>query len=305
MKNAKNTLIPEARADKNGKLVTRHVKADKGRDNKSSRIPKPNAEPESVLQSVRLKEMDSGALTIALLRDVRDMQKNGNVNYDNVFNALDAAAFLHIDDTRSNRKNLPRTPYIEHPLRNTIRAARWGCRDESVLIATLLHDTVEDCADRIISHYLKLDGVDSMDEFRKRELALGWVKDTFGDEVLHLVKAVSNDVDSGRKKTEKEKHYDYAEHVREQIKGDAKVFLVKFSDFVDNAVGLPHNNTAENRSGVGRRARKYFPVIAIFEAEFESNPEIRELVDEAGYESIWEQIQAAKVKLEPLMHQVA
>lgn len=301
----KSNLIPESRADKNGKVVVRHVKSEVSAKNTLRSIPKPNAEPMSVLQSVRLKEMDSGALTIALLRDVRAMQKDGDVNYDTVFDALDAAAYLHLNATRSNRKNLPRTPYIEHPLRNTIRACRWGCRDESVLVATLLHDTVEDCADQIISHYLGRDDVDSLDEHQKRELSLGWVKNTFGDEVLHLVKAVSNDVDTGEKKSEKEKHDSYAEHVRKNIKGDAKAFLVKFSDFVDNAVGLHHNNIPENRKGVSRRARKYFPVIEIFEAEFESNPAIRDLVDEKGYAAIWEQLQEAKVKLAPLMHQSA
>jgi (p)ppGpp synthase/HD superfamily hydrolase len=301
----KSNLVPESRADKNGKVVVRHVKGSVSGKSALRSIPKPNAEPTSVLQSVRLKEMDSGALTIALLRDVRAMQRDGDVNYDNVFDALDAAAFLHLHQTRSNRKNLPRTPYIEHPLRNTIRAARWGCRDESVLVATLLHDTVEDCSDQIISHYLGRDDVGSLDEHQKRELALGWVKDTFGDEVLHLVKAVSNDVDNGEKKTEQEKHASYANHVRDQIRNDAKVFLVKFADFVDNAVGLHHNNTAENRKAVSRRARKYFPVIDIFEAEFLANPAIRDLVDEQGYASIWEQIQEAKVKLEPLMRQSA
>jgi (p)ppGpp synthase/HD superfamily hydrolase len=303
--NMKNNLVPESRADKNGKVVVRHIKGSLAVKSTLRSIPKPNAEPESILQSVRLKEMDSGALTIALLRDVRAMQRDGDVNYDNVFDALDAAAFLHLDQTRSNRKNLPRTPYIEHPLRNTLRATRWGCRDESVLVATLLHDTVEDHADQIISHYLGRNDVGSLNEHQKRELALGWVKDAFGDEVHHLVKAVSNDVDNGEKKTEKEKHSSYANHVRDEIKGDAKVFLVKFSDFVDNAVGLHHNNTAENRQSVSRRARKYFPLIEIFEAEYLSNPAIRELVDEQGYASIWEQLQEARVKLEPLMRQSA
>lgn len=302
----RSNLKPESRADKNGRVVTRHVRADSAPASGTNRaIPKPNAAPASVLQSVRLKEMDSGALTIALLRDVRAMQRDGDVNYDNVFDALDAAAFLHIDDTRSNRKNLPRTPYIEHPLRNTLRAARWGCRDESVLVATLLHDTVEDCADQIISHYLGRDDVASLSEEEKRELALGWVGDTFGAEVLHLVKAVSNDVDNGDAKSEKKKHDDYATHVQKKIKGDAKVFLVKFADFVDNAVSLPHNVAAGNVESAARRARKYFPVIAIFESEYLSNPAIRDLVDEKGYTAIWEQIQEAKVKLEPIMRRSA
>ena len=300
-----NNLVPVSRTDKNGKTVVRHVRADTAVLPSSKRIPKPSIAPKSVLQSVRLKEMDSGALTIALLRDIRAMQKEGTVDYDTVFDAMDAAAFLHLHQTRANRKNLPRTPYIEHPLRNTLRVVRWGCRDEDILVATLLHDTVEDHSDQIISHYLGRDDVDSLDENTKRDLALGWVNDIFGPDVMHLVKAVSNDVDNGEKKNEKQKHAAYAKHVKDKIRNDAKVFLVKFADFVDNAVGLPHNNIPENRESVSRRARKYSLVISIFEEEYKSNKGIRDLVDEAGYEAIWEQIQEAKVKLEPLILQSA
>lgn len=303
-----NNLVPEARPDKNGKVVVRHVKNDSAATGSSSRgIPVPSIKPTSALQSVRLKEMDSGALTLALLGDIRRLEKEGAVDYDTVLSALDAATFLHLDQTpRGNRKNLPRTPYIEHPLRNTIRAIRWGCKDQDVLVATLLHDTVEDCSDKIISYYLGRDDVDSLSEDEKRELALGWVKDEFGPEVHHLVHAVSNEVDGGsKKKSEQEKHAEYASHVRDTIHGDAKVFVVKFADYVDNAVGLHHNNIEGNREAVSRRARKYLPVVVIFENEYESNEEIREIVDEKGYDAIWEHLQDAKVRLEPLVRQNA
>lgn len=301
------SLVPEPRPDKNGKVVVRYVKGGSGAPGKGSRgIPVPAIKPTSALQTIKLKEMDSGALTLALLGDIRRLEKEGEVDYDTVLSALDAATFLHLDQTpRGNRKNLPRTPYIEHPLRNTIRAARWGCTDQDVLVSTLLHDTVEDCADKIVSYYLGRDDADSLSEESKRELALGWVEDVFGPEVHHLVHAVSNEVGDGTKKTEQEKHENYASHVRDSIQGDAKVFLVKFADFVDNAVGLHHNNIEGNRAAVSRRARKYLPVVDIFEKEYESNDELREIVDEKGYAAIWEQIQEAKVKLEPLVRQSA
>lgn len=298
--------MPEARPDKNGKIVIRHVKSDSGVSGLGSRgIPSPTLCPVSPLQSIPLKEMDSGALTLALLSDIRRMEKEGAVDYDTVLSALDAATFLHLDQIRGNRKNLPRTPYIEHPLRNTIRAARWGCKDQDVLVSTLLHDTVEDWAGKIVSHYLGRDDSESLSEQEKQELAFGWVEDNFGPDVLHLVKAVSNEVDDGEPKSEGEKHERYANHVKDSIEGDAKVFVVKFADFVDNAVGLHHNNIEGNRKAVSRRARKYLPVVSIFEKEYESNPAIRDIVDESGYEAIWSQIQEAKVKLEPLVKQDA
>lgn len=296
-----NNLVPEKRADKNGKIVIRHVKSDfvKPVKDKPS-IPKPSVHTRSILQSVRLKEMDSGALTLALLSDVRLLEREGKVNYDAIFDALDAATFLHLHQTRGNRKNLPKTPYIEHPLRNTLRSLRWGCKDQSVLIATILHDTVEDCADEIVSYYLQHEAPESLSEHEKRELALGWVESNFGAETRHLVLAVSNPLGDGKDKTAQEKYDIYAAHVEDSIRGDAKAFLVKFADFVDNAVGLHHNDVEGNHAAVTRRARKYRPVVDIFEREFLNNPELRELVSEEGYASIWEHIQEAKVKLTPL-----
>lgn len=301
----KNNLVPEPRQDVNGKIVVRHVRPDSHIKNQKLHVPKPSIEPKSVLQSVSLKEMDSGALTVTLLRDIRALERQNSVDYDTVFDALDAATFLHLDQKRGNRKNLAETPYIEHPLRNTVRAIRWGCRDQNVLVSTLLHDTVEDWAGKIVSHYLKRDDADTLSESEKRELAFGWVKDTFGSQVLHMVKAVSNPIHTGPKQTEKEKHLEYANHVRDSIKGDAHVFLVKFSDFVDNAVGLHHNNIEGKREGVSRRARKYRPVVDIFEQEFLNNEAIHDLVDEAGYAAIWEQIQEAKGRLDRLIKQSA
>lgn len=299
-----NNLTPEPRADKNGKIVVRHVKSDfVATKPLPASIPKPSVSTRSILQSVRLKEMDSGALTLTLLSDVRGLEKAGEVDYDTVFGALDAATFLHLHQTRENRKNLPRTPYIEHPLRNTIRAVRWGCKDQDVLVATLLHDTVEDCADEIITFYLGRKDTDSLDSHTKREMALDWVEQSFGSEVRRLVHAVSNPVSDGRKRTEREKHEAYVDHVSESIEDDAKVFLVKFADFVDNAVGLPHNNVEGNREAVTRRARKYLLAVDVFEREYESNSAIRDLVNSEGYESIWNHIQEAKQRLVRLANQ--
>ncbi len=62
-------------------------------------------------------------------------------SFDLVVRALSFAAGMHRDQ---RRKNVARTPYIEHPIE--VMRLLWaaGVRDPLVLAAALLHDTLED-----------------------------------------------------------------------------------------------------------------------------------------------------------------
>jgi (p)ppGpp synthase/HD superfamily hydrolase len=58
---------------------------------------------------------------------------------------LAAASFAARKHTDQRRKNPAATPYINHPLEVAEHLARVGeINDEDVLIAALLHDTIED-----------------------------------------------------------------------------------------------------------------------------------------------------------------
>lgn len=295
-------LVPEARPDCNGKVVIRHVRVDPAPAHRGPGLPSPALPPGGALRSVPLKDMDSGALTVALLSDVRELEADGKLDSATVFDALSAATFLHRNQTRANRKDLPRTPYIEHPLRNTLRAVRWGCADQDVLVATVLHDTVEDCAEDILTHYLGRADAASVPEEQQRELALGWVRESFGAEVGRIVEALSNPLSTGPAVSAERKREQYAEHVAEAIRGDEKTFVAKFADFVDNALGLPHNDVEGNGAMVRRLAAKYRPVAAVFQHEFEGNPRIRNLVDDEGHRRIREQIEEADGRLAALLN---
>lgn len=294
-------LIAEQRTNKNGVTQTRHVKNGDVSSKVTSNLPQPVLESRNALQTLSLKDIDSGGLTLALLSSVRDMEREGKANYETVLNALDKATFLHRDQKRGNRKNLRDTPYIEHPLRNALRSIRWGCKDQDIIVAIILHDTVEDSADDIVRHSTGDDAPETMTETQKREVAMEWVKNEFGPEVARLVLAVSNPVSDGTKRTPQQKREQYAEHVGSVISGDAKVFLVKVADFVDNASGLHHNNIEENREAVAARARKYLPVLTIFEEELASNEAIRDLIDEDGYRDIVKQLERTRSRLEAMI----
>ena len=56
--------------------------------------------------------------------------------------AASMAARAHRDHTRSDEK---RTPYFSHPVRVALTlAVKFGCTDDKVLAAALLHDVLED-----------------------------------------------------------------------------------------------------------------------------------------------------------------
>lgn len=69
----------------------------------------------SMFAQTTLKVMDGAALALAILEEIPT---------EPIRRALAAAAFLHRNQTRANRGSLPRTSYIEHPLRGVLRAIR-------------------------------------------------------------------------------------------------------------------------------------------------------------------------------------
>lgn len=211
-----------------------------------------------------LKNLDSAQLTLLLQHMV--IEQPEHFVFSRVQDAIELAAHLHDGQTRANRSNLPRTPYIEHPLRNAIRILRWGITDEDTVIAAVLHDVVEDCPRRIYEIVHGHKPVKDTPEQELREISLTFIADVFGTEVARIVLAVSNDIlPSGLDRALK--YANYLTHVRNAIANDPAVFFVKLSDFVDNAVGLYHNNFGSNRDKIVGMATKYLPVVSVFEAE--------------------------------------
>lgn len=248
------------------------------------------------LQSLSLKSMDSSVLTLAVLDAARQAVPDAA---DRILAAVTAAAFLHRNQTRANRANLPRTPYIEHPLRLTLRLLRWGVTNADVLVAAVLHDTVEDCAEDIARYFLGIDPEDLTDSELRRHV-IDWMIEEFGMEVAEIVLAVTN-ADPVKGATREEKNLQYLGKVRSAIAGRASVFLVKVADFVDNALGLPHNNIAGNSGMVARLAAKYIPLVPVFQAELAANPGIAALVSDAGLASITRHLDGATARISSVL----
>ena len=242
------------------------------------------------ITNLDLKEMEGSLLSFAIMESTKDSK---NFNVDKVREALEIAAYLHRSDTRANRANLPRDTYITHPYRNTLRILRYGCSNHDVVVASILHDTVEDHALDIVTEFLENQNPSSslrtlMDE------SLVYFSETFGPEVARIVSAVSNPP-LPKTLTKVEKRALYAEHVLSVIE-DPHVFLVKFSDFVDNAVGLYHNTG--NPVMVDHLSQKYLQLVEAFEQRLESEATTRTIpVTDEGLEEMRNHLQAGKTRL--------
>jgi (p)ppGpp synthase/HD superfamily hydrolase len=249
------------------------------------------------LKAMPLKNLDSAGLTIAMQESA--LSEPGHFDFNLIYKAIASATYLHAKQTRANRGNLPRTPYIEHPLRNALRAFRWGCMSQDIIIAILLHDTVEDSAERICRDHYGMD-IKQMTKEEMREVAYRYITEEFNAEVCRLVAGVTNGFLTGDE-TPDEKRNIYADHVKDSI-SDPDIFLVKIADFVDNASGLYHNNIKPNEAKVINLARKYLPVVDIFEEQLNKFPtELK--ISAAGYADLRKHLRDTRKRLLQIIEQ--
>ena len=155
--------------------------------------------------------------------------------------ALALASELHQEDRRT------REPYMNHLLRTAIRIrSYYEVDDVDVLVATLLHDAVED-------HPEELAGGRDGDPVAA---ALDVLATRFNPRVAELVRAVTNPPrEVGRDRFEQ-----YREHVAEALEGNPWARVIKVSDFTDNGVGLMHSLPPKHIP----MATKYGPLVPVF-----------------------------------------
>lgn len=171
--------------------------------------------------------------------------------------ALRLAISLHIE-----QKDRPDGPYVNHILRVTLRLIEeFGITDPEMLIASLMHDSVEDPATGLAQS----EGL-AGDADHALANTLTALARKFGDHVKGNVAKLTNP----EKKKDKDvtislerKSRIYLEHVRETLR-DPKAAIIKLSDFLDNACRVPDPaNPLEANTRI-RLCTKYIPVIPIF-----------------------------------------
>ena len=264
---------------------------------------------ENKLLSLPLKELESAGLTLVVLEEA--LHRFRPIDHSKIHESVNVATFLHRKQTRAVRKNLPRTPYIEHPLRNALRLMRWGATSPSLIIAAVLHDTVEDCLKEILTQYVGMENIYE-DEALNRAIALEWIEEVFGRETSFIVSKMTNPLEvADEALTIEQKHERYAIHVKEAILISVLVYLCKVADFVDNATGLYHNAVLDennkmtstkpvdvrNNKMAKRLATKYRPVCEIF---ISNMPDELPISDE-GREDIMQKLLITRTRLDMLI----
>ncbi len=185
--------------------------------------------------------------------------------------ALELAAELHRDD------GYGREPYVNHLLRVAIRiVSHYEVRDTDVVVAGLLHDSVEDhprelAGARAGSGAAAGSGTTPAEATATSpvapadnaaaaaaltEAALEALSDRFGERVAGIVASVTNPApDPGV-----EWNVQYREHIATSLARDPWARVVKLSDFTDNGVGILY----ATGPAMQRLAIKYRPLTGVY-----------------------------------------
>jgi hypothetical protein len=160
---------------------------------------------------------------------------------DRLTDALELASALHREDRRV------REPYLNHLLRVSIRLMHhYQVLDVDVIVAGLLHDSVED-------HAPELAGGTGDDQ---TAAALAALAGRFGARVARLVAAVTNPQFDPRR----DRYAQYRDHVAASLEREPWARVIKVSDFTDNGVGIIHTVGPKVISS----ATKYRPLVPVF-----------------------------------------
>lgn len=218
--------------------------------------------PHRILQKTPLKKLSTMELSSTLSKEC----KNLGMDSETVDSAIALAIVLHEKQKRGSRGEHEKTPYIEHPLRNSLRLVRMGVKDQDIIVAAILHDTVEDTSQIFVKKFHS--GLGKMHEIESRKKLMEHISQAYGERVASIVKGVTNDYrdrETSAKMSMEEKHQEYYHHVHQEINKSTGVYLVKISDFIDNATGLYHNNDPARIEKTINQAKKYLPVVKVFE----------------------------------------
>ena len=165
--------------------------------------------------------------------------------------AINLAMEIHKD-----QKPRPDGPYVNHILRVANRLIEeYGINEPELVMAALLHDSVEDQAAKLTS----LLPVDSKIE-SERAAALLFIRNEFGERAEKIVFKLSNPEREPEGSSAEERNIIYKEHVKDAIE-DEDVLPIKLSDFSDNGLNLNAVSDSERRL---KLSKKYLPVMEVF-----------------------------------------
>ncbi len=217
------------------------------------------------LQELRLKDKSEEELFAYLLQSGEMWTEQQRASIEAVYNL---ASIVHKDDTYKDK------PYIYHLLRVANRLTGYlHIKDPEMVIAALLHDSVEDHVLQIIKFTAGstqiVESLISDDPHERQRLALTHLGELFSPRVAEIVASVTNapsPTDSGETYDEWLARY---QRKVEQAASTPEGCLIKFSDWCDNGLGLVHSEEPEGSPKLAGYKRKYVLALPVFEHRFQ------------------------------------
>ncbi len=194
------------------------------------------------------------------------LEKSEKYDLSKIYRAYEMAKELHADQTRYSGE-----PYITHPIAVAEITASLGLDTDSIC-AALLHDTVEDCGNRV---------------------TLAQIRNQFGDEVAMLVDGLTKLVQI----TFEDKEEEHVENLRKMflaMSKDVRVIFIKLCDRLHNMRTLEVKKDEKRRLTALETMHVYAPIahrlgIQRIKAELENLA--LQYLDPIGYEEVKQSIE--------------
>lgn len=187
---------------------------------------------------------------------------------EDVSTVLDLAEKLHKGQKRRDNDG-KRIDYIGHPVRVAVRILEdFSIDDPEVILAALLHDTVEDRASKAVGLLGLYDDV--IESYEGASVAqsklLGYYRENISARVSRAVDNLSNYGDNRKlEKSERISQYsNYVEGLVDNSSDDPIALVIKISDYVDNAGNLSDSAQNSKREVIEYLSAKYravYPVL--------------------------------------------
>ena len=162
-------------------------------------------------------------------------------------NAITHALSVHAQQARRPSGET----YGNHILRVAARLSNdFGIIDKELFIAGLYHDAIEDQVEKLCEG-----------ESVSRSNAYRFLTTHYSERVSNTVRGVSNPEDLEDIRDRNERDSKYIAHVIDECNKNSDCFLIKLSDFFDNAMRIQYNLTEVDKV---RGAKKYLPLFDYF-----------------------------------------
>jgi (p)ppGpp synthase/HD superfamily hydrolase len=225
--------------------------------------------PIGYYDDLRLDHTGSDALASALSRRTKEVFSS--FDHKRITQALELLQIISLDQEPRESG----APAISHALKVATNVA---CsvypKQADPVIGALLHDTVEDRAEKIV----ELSGENLSADPKQQAIAI--LGRRFGPTVQELVTDLTNPdfarelkflgIRPGSSMYKEKKRQLYTSHV-EKIIRNPYVLIIKYFDYADNAFHLNEEHWLKERDD---RYKKYYPLLQLFMDQFESSNEI-------------------------------